>query len=562
MRFSFHATRAIIVYSAVLVLLLTYFSVSASAQTPADAGSLKQQIEREHEKMQMAPGVTPDDTKVPRKKAAKGEAAVTVEKFHFKGNTLISDEALSAAVKDYLNRPLTFDELQAAAAAVGEAYRVKGWVVRSFLPKQDIVKGNVTIEIVEAKFGKTKIEGDKGSWLAPEKAQDMIAAQQPDGEVLSTEDLDRALLLLDDLPGVTAAGRLEQGAKDGETDLTVKLGSEPFATGMGIVDNAGSRATGVVRLHGNLQLISPFGVGDRTSAYLLHSEGLDYGQLEQTFPVGNDGLRIGFNGSLMNYLIVDDTFAALNGKGDSSSLGLLASYPLIRARQKNLYVDLNYDHRSFDNESGGATASDYKTDSVKLTLRGNIFDKLGGGGANSASLGAVFGDVDLGAVNGGEDPDLSGGFHKVTYNLARTQNLSPVLTFTASLSGQESSEKKLDSSEMFYLGGPSGVRAYPVSEAGGVSGQLLTGEFRWRAVPTVIISAFYDYGHVSNNGAIKSYSLKGPGLSLNWQPGFGLNMGATWAHRDGDNPNPTPTGKDQDGSLFKDRFWLTASYQF
>ncbi len=36
----------------------------------------------------------------------------------------------------------------------------------------------------------------------------------------------------------------------------------------------------------------------------------------------------------------------------------------------------------------------------------------------------------------------------------------------------------------------------------------------------------------------------------------------TFARRDGDNPNPTAAGNDQDGSLKKNRFWLTASISF
>ncbi len=59
-----------------------------------------------------------------------------------------------------------------------------------------------------------------------------------------------------------------------------------------------------------------------------------------------------------------------------------------------------------------------------------------------------------------------------------------------------------------------------------------------------------------------NYSLKGYGLSLGWQTSFGVNLKATWAHRIGDNPNPTNTGTDQHGSLNKNRLWLSASLHF
>ncbi len=51
-------------------------------------------------------------------------------------------------------------------------------------------------------------------------------------------------------------------------------------------------------------------------------------------------------------------------------------------------------------------------------------------------------------------------------------------------------------------------------------------------------------------------------MGLAWQTGFGLNVKATLVRRIGSNPNPTSTGKDQDGSLTLNRLWLIASLQF
>ncbi|MEI6802562.1 MAG: ShlB/FhaC/HecB family hemolysin secretion/activation protein [Burkholderiales bacterium] len=62
--------------------------------------------------------------------------------------------------------------------------------------------------------------------------------------------------------------------------------------------------------------------------------------------------------------------------------------------------------------------------------------------------------------------------------------------------------------------------------------------------------------------ALNDYALKGAGLALGWQAGNGGSVRATWARRMGDNPNPTATGNDQDGSLVTNRFWLAASLTF
>jgi len=127
--------------------------------------------------------------------------------------------------------------------------------------------------------------------------------------------------------------------------------------------------------------------------------------------------------------------------------------------------------------------------------------------------------------------------------------------------------KNLDSSEKFYLGGAGGVRAYPTNEGGGSEGHMLRLELRKRLPGNLALTGFYDWGAVTVNkdnaitgaASLNHYALQGAGLSLAWATNFGLNLSAMLAHRIGDNPNPTSTGADQDGTLKGNRIWLQAS---
>jgi hemolysin activation/secretion protein len=129
------------------------------------------------------------------------------------------------------------------------------------------------------------------------------------------------------------------------------------------------------------------------------------------------------------------------------------------------------------------------------------------------------------------------------------------------MAGQTSSST-LDSFEKFYLGGASGVRAYPANEGAGSSGLTTSLEVRWKLEDRVSLAAFYDYGRINNSDGTPSFSLKGSGLWLGLQSHAGAYLKAIWAHRLGDNPNPTSAGLDQDGSLDKDRWWLSAQLPF
>lgn len=531
-----------------LILPLSLF-----AQTPPDAGTLQQQIERERD-LQLPKRVAPEaPARPPEMRPAQG-VTVMVSRFRFVGNTLLSDEALEAVVARYLNRPLDFNQLQAVAIEIANTYRDAGWVVRAYLPEQEIDAGEIVIQIVEAVFGRTHTESD-GRRVDPDLVLRRVEAQQPQGELLNLEALDRGLLLANDLPGVSVTGGLRPGAAEGETDLSLTLDDEPLFAGDLSADNTGSRSTGRPRYTGNLRLASPFGVGEEFSFGLVHSQGSDYARMAASMPVGSRGLRIGVNGSALDYELISSEFSELDARGDSTVFGLEASYPIVRARTRNLVLLLNADRKSFDNEFIGETTTRYRIDSQSLGLVGNLFDSLGGGGANTASLVVTSGSRDnrVGTTNQQ--------FAKLRYSVSRQQVITPELSLLAAFSGQYA-HKDLDSSERFYLGGAHGVRAYPANEAGGSSASLANLELIQRLPHGIVASSFYDQGWVRNYDGSPSYSIKGAGLAVAWQSPFGINVKATWAHRIGGNPNPTLEGKDQDGSLIKNRWWLTASLPF
>jgi hemolysin activation/secretion protein len=540
--------------AALLLSLVAVFASTAQAQTPPDAGSLQQQIERERQQ-KMPRRQAPDKPALPAAIKPTSGVVVTVKQYRFLGNTLLSSEQLSPAVAPYLNRPVDFAQLNAAAAAAAEVYRAAGWVVRAYLPQQDIQAGVVTIQIVEAVFGKLRLEGALPQRLSASRIESIFTARQASGALLNADVLDRSLLIADDLPGVSVVGSLVAGASERETDLILKASDEALVGGDAAIDNTGSRSTGRARLSINLGLYSPFGLGDLFTTNLILSSGSDYLRLTSSLPVGHDGWRLGVNASNLRYHLVGSEFSGLNAKGSSDTFGLEGSYPILRSRLANLFLNLNQDRKRFDNQSGGTVTSHYTIDTTGVALYGNRFDNWGGGGANFSSLNLIAGrrDKDTGST------DRS--FRKLKLSLSRQQVISNALSFYAALNGQMTADK-LDSSEKFYLGGAGGVRAYPSSEGGGDRGVLTSMELRWKLPEGLTLTGFHDFGRLRGNEGALSYSLQGYGLALGWQTAAGVNLMATWAHRIGANPNPTAAGNDQDGSLDKNRLWLSANLPF
>ena len=571
----FTASSRILTTSTFLLALAALIPVAGVHAAPPlatpDAGSLLQQIEQ-NQKQNLPHKMTPDKPAEPAHMQMQG-GIITVKSFRFSGNTLLSSEKLATVVAGYLNRPLDFNQLQAAAAAIANAYREAGWIVRAYLPAQDIVEGIVTIQIVEAVFGEAHIQGEIPKRISREQILRIFQAQQKTGELLNTDKLDRALLLADDLPGVTVVGGLREGAKEHETDLDLKLGEEPLAAGEVGLDNTGARSTGMDRFTANILFNSPFKHGDLISANVIHAQGSDYLRLGGNVPLGSNGWRAGINASHMTYSLIASEFSALDAHGTSDTVGLEATYPIMRSRLKNLYLNFNADSKNFNNISSGATTTSYKLNTFTLGLDSNLFDNLWGGGANSVSVSLVDGRLNLdGSPNQVADAattQTAGHYDKLHYSASRQQVITDTVSFFGSLSGQ-ATRKNLDSSEKFYLGGSGGVRAYPSNEGGGAEGKLLNLELRWRLPQGYNLTGFYDYGHITINPdnnfagatALNGYSLRGAGLSLAWQSSRGASVKATYSRRIGNNPNPTVTGNDQDGSLFKNRLWLTVNFPF
>ncbi len=566
-------TFFILIKSIKKIVLLLIFSANFSFAAP-DAGSIQQQIERERDSTQAFPRSTIVEKEKPQlaNKPLIGPT-FTVREFIFEGNTLLGSDQLSSSLATCLNREIDFQGLKSCGVLVTEEYQSLGWVAKAVIPPQDVIDGKVVVKIIEARFGGVTIVGPLPQRVRDTHLLKIFDNYQKTDDLLNMNELDRALLLADDLPGVGVTGNLDQGETDGLTNLVLQLADEPLVTGNASLDNFGSTSTGLNRANANFIVNSPLRIGDLLNINTMASQGTRYIRVEETVPVGYSGLRVGVNASHLQYQLTDAQFSTLGANGLSQTVGLSADFPVIRTRQKNLNATFNFDNKFYLNQANGSTTSDYSSRSVSFGVNGNTFDEFLGGGANYASLTWTVGYLDLnGSGNQLSDSitaNTQGNFTKARYSISRQQKLTPELSAYANFTGQMT-QRNLDSSESFYLGGITGVRAYPTSEGRGSQGQLLNLELRRQLPNGFNFSGFFDWGRVTtypNNSFTGSpnpneFDLKGYGLSLTWQTNSGATLKGLWARRYGENPNPGIYGTDQDGTLVVNRFWLSASLTF
>lgn len=547
---------------------------SAQAASPAvDAGVLLRQAEQGI-KTSPKSATRKSRKATPSAVVAPSEATVQIRAFNFIGNRLISHDELSRALVSFQNRPLTLSQLREAADAVTNIYREAGWTVRAFLPKQEIANGVVSIQIVEAVFGGAQLQSASPERIDADRLLDIAEANLVKGQTLHASQLDRTLLLLNDLPGVSVTGNLVPGLHDGETNLAINVTDEPLITGNLSIDNQGSRSTGHERLSANININSPARLGDLLNLNLLKTQGTEYERFNYSVPVGKHGWRAGIQASHLNYDILNSYKPDSGIHGKATTTGVDASYPIVRSQILNLRTNLAYTHRTFENYVSSNLDSNYKASASTLTISGSQLDNLGNGGNTNGSIQITSGEVDRShSVDLSKDQDTTGlktnGYYsKLNLNLSRVQTLTPELSAFVAITHQVAS-KNLDSSEKIYLGGAYGVRAYPSNEAGGSEGTTLTLELHQRIGSQWLLTGFYDYGWIRSN--VKNYNattpnsfdMQGYGMSVAYQLSQFTNFKATLAQRIGQNPIAnTTTGMDSDGTKKTTRVWLSTTVTF
>jgi hemolysin activation/secretion protein len=527
--------------------------VGAQAQTPPSAGQVLQQQQQQapqppRESQGLSITAPAAAVRLP------GGAQVVLKNVVFEGNTVLSAEVLQQLVAPSLGVSLDLAGLRGVAERVSERYRSSGYpFARAFLPPQDLQEGVLRIQVLEGQYGQVQALSDEAAlaqqaqaWLAP------LAS----GSVIESSALERATLLMDDLPGIRTAPVIKPGQTVGTGDLDVRVTrSEPFDGSVGI-DNHGNRYTGYHRVRANANINSPFVLGDQISIQgLVSDQDLWLGSLAYSAPLGASGLRGTLSYAHTDYEIGKE-LSDSNAKGTAKVKSAGLSYPWVRSQKTNLNLQATLQQKRFKDEVGGQI-NKKRSDVVPIALQFDRRDTWGGGGITFGSVSWTNGRLKL-APGAQDDNNTRGTFNKFNLDVVRLQALAPSWSLYARLSAQQA-DKNLDSSETLSIAGPAAVRAYPVGEqqASGDEGWLTQLEVRY-SMGELAPYAFYDHGRVRVNAksASPNRELAGYGAGLRYQRGaWSADMALAWRSKGG-------APKDVYESDSKPRVWVSAAYRF
>lgn len=530
-----------------LATLLALSFGGAFAQVAPDAGELIRELSRQ------VPQPTPDSVDlafpVPAGSArvAPGGPKVKVSTLKFEGNTALDAQQLAACLGlEVLERNYDLSGLQDLAERVTYCYRGQGYpFAHAFVPGQDMRDGQLRLQILEGRYGEVRLEGDERA----EQARPFLGLLKP-GELISGDVLERTMLLLSDQPGWKLEPVMQPGQAVGTGDLSLKLvPTTPISAKLG-VDNHGNRYSGAQRVRADVQINSPFRLGDRITLNAMASNSdLFFGNATYSTPVSGNGLRANMSVSHTQYQLGKE-FASLGAHGTADVVGAGLTYPLLRTRTANVSLAgqlLN--KRTQDVQDSAATKSIKHSIVLPISLSFDRQDMSLGGGLTYGHVTLTVGRLSLGERDAQTDAGTArtnGSFGKWNVDVVQLQGLEPLvgrpngaqIEAYVRLSGQFTNGN-LDSSEKFGLGGAGAVRAYPAGEGTGDLGLLSQLELRarWKEWAPYL---FADFGSVrvnsrpwgSNTNNTRHLGGAGVGVRTTLGPWVG-DMSVAWRYAGG-----------------------------
>jgi hemolysin activation/secretion protein len=527
---------AALMTSALVLLPTLSWAVTPTVPTSAQPGVIQNNLEQQTPEAPQSGGVivVPEEKNANKKYSSKKEFVLR-EVVLDRPNLYSPDMMLHNMYGDLIGQKVSFADLSEVANRVTRKYREDGYIFsRAILPPQKIKDGVVHLRAVEGRIINVKLVGhfkDKDG-LIQKYADDIDRVH-----AANAHDIERHLLLINDLPGITAKSFIKPSAEAGGGDLIIDIEEKAFE-GSVSVDNRGSDYLGPYR--GTLvgAFNDTLGLHDRTTLRGImtdHTDELKFGDITHEEQLGSSGARL----TLRAAYTVSNPKGDISNEdihGDSQMYDAEMLYPLVRSRQYNFNLVGGFNLMNSTTDVLDNLLSDDRVRTARAGTRFDTTDSLGG--VNQFEVMGTKGLSGLGSTPNGVGRsrfEAESNFLKADATATRVQQLPDL--WSVSLSGTSQwSDRALLSSEQLSLGGPTYGRGFDEGEVTGDDGVAGVAELRYggpvpdnKILQSYQAYVFSDYGRVTNRdipaGTPGEYSTAtltsaGLGVRMNFQQDF------------------------------------------
>jgi len=451
------------------------------------------------------------------------------------GATVYPTSELTRPFEELIGTEVELTDIYKIAKEIQKTYRQDGYfLTRVIVPAQTITEGRVQIRVLEGFISEVTIDGDLG---AVEELVTGYLKAVTEERPIRLATLERALLLVNDIPGVGVRGLLQPSATElGAAELVASAERKEF-DGLLVVDNYGDDFTGQweTALGLTSNSFTPFGesvtaVGFATNPFNGWRQKV--GQLSTSWRFGSSGV---FVDTIASYGDSNPgaTLQALNFKSKTLLLSATTGYPVIRSRNLNFSALVGFDYTDSNTDAFGTEK--FSRDKLRVVHASGVFDfRDAWWGSNAATASLRQGLQVLNATRRRDEyksrPDGTGSATLVRASFSRLQGLYGNFTLFGTTAGQYAFDNLLSDQE-FNVGGTRFGRGYDQKEISGDQGVGVTAEIQytrqpdWRFLQSFQVFGFYDYGRVWNRGDDDfDDSLSSTGIGIRLWPVDELNL--------------------------------------
>ncbi len=441
-----------------------------------------------------------------------------LSRLRFEGCRVFSEEELQEVVGGFVGQTIEVSGLKEITDLVTRFYKESGYFLsRAYVPPQSIKEGEVLIKVREGRLGEIIIKGNKR--YSRQLLRNTLKVIRGEGAV-RTADVERGLLLLTDMPGLTVKATFKPGERPGTSDIVLNVFEDRmFSAGLDF-NNFGSEYVSTERYGLAAEARNLLGQADLlTVRGVTGSGGVDdlfYGAAEYSAALGAKGLRAGVHYSKLKYELGEE-LRILNFAGHVNQGGAWLSYPIVRSRYLNWTVRGGFDMKNVKNEIDNQRVGLDKLRYAHLGTSVQWLDTWGGSNAITLT-----GYQNFSTVLGGTREDYLETirlntevvYSKLTADVSRIQRI-PFGGLVVMLYGHgQYSHDRVPSSEQISIGGAGSVRGYKQSAYTGDTGYHVTSELRipipgtrnvhWfgskkTVWETLQFAGFFDYGATTIN---------------------------------------------------------------
>lgn len=513
------------------------FLPEAFAVPPVPSSAAPEHLQQRFEEPSGEPRVEAPVVSTPAPQAAlpaNAKQHFVLRHIDIEGSTVYAPHTFDSLFESKIGQNITYGEAITITREITARYRADGYVLsQAVVTQAELAKakssGTLHVRIVEGFIHNVLVQNER-----PESDRRHLIAgyaqKITEEHPLNTSTLERYMLLINDLPGVTARAVIRPSPDTfGAADLVIEVKDKPFEASF-TSDNRGNKFLGPWQEQATVTENSVAGLGERTTVRVINSipfSDLHYVDIQHEEQLGSEGTRLiallGFGRTNPG-----STLEPLDFKGRSDDYALTVTHPFLRSRAQNFTGRFTFEARNVENDGLGVRLNE---DRIRAFRLGGVFDTSDGlNGVDLANLLLSRGINGLGSTTDGAGRSRTVGeqeFTKLNFDLSRVQNLPKGFSILTAASGQYTKDALL-TSEQYTLGGVGFGQAYDSGELSGDKALAGKVELRYgqpvneKWLDSYQLYGYYDVGSVYLNdsaaGTNNKFSLAslGTGIRVNF----------------------------------------------